>query len=202
MAQGILKYEYEIEEGKSGLTTFSGLPPYIDLAAAAGFLNSIDRHLEIRAGEQGWTDRQIVLSLVLLNIAGGDCVDDIEKLEGDEGFCRIFRKAEGYGMKRKDRRELQKRWRKERKRTFPSASVIFRYLSKFHDEEQEKLRTAGKAFIPAANEHLKMLRRINGELIGFEKVKPSETTATLDMDATSSAAFKEKALYSYKGGKG
>ncbi len=202
MAQGILKYEYEIEEGKSGLTTFSGLPPYLDLAAAAGFLNSIDRHLEIRAGEQGWTDRQIVLSLVLLNIAGGDCVDDIEKLEGDEGFCRIFRKAEVYGMKRKDRRELQKRWRKERKRTFPSASVIFRYLSNFHDEEQEKLRTAGKAFIPAANEHLKMLRRINGELIGFEKVKPSETTATLDMDATISAAFKENALYSYKGGKG
>jgi hypothetical protein len=85
MAQGILKYEYEIEEGKAGLTTFSGLPPYIGLAAAAGFLNSIDRHLEIRAGEQGWTDRQLVLSLVLLNLAGGDCVDDIE-----EGFCRIF----------------------------------------------------------------------------------------------------------------
>lgn len=199
MAQGVLRYEYEIEEGKSGLTTYGGLPPYLDLAAVTGLLNSIDQHLRIRSGDQGWTDRQMVLSLVMLNLAGGDCVDDIEKLEADEGFCRIYRKAETYGMKRKERREMEKRWRKGRTRTFPSASAIFRYLEKFHDGEQEKLRVQGKAFIPAANEHLKALRLINRELIGFEGVKPTETTATLDMDAMISATLKESALYSYKG---
>jgi hypothetical protein len=28
------------------------------------------------------------MSLVLLNLAGGDCVDDLKVLEGDEGFAR------------------------------------------------------------------------------------------------------------------
>ena len=165
MAQKLLPYEYEIEESKSGLTSLGGLPLYLDLALATGLLGSIDRHLKVRDGDQGWTDRQIVLSLVLLNIAGGDCVEDIEKLEGDEGFCRIFRKAEAQGLKRKERREQEKRWRKKRIRTFPSASAIFRYLQKFHDAGQEKLREKGKAFIPDANGYLRALTMINRELI-------------------------------------
>jgi hypothetical protein len=61
------------------------------------------------ARSQGWTDTQIVVSLVLLNLAGGDCVDDLRILEGDEGFARIMRhvKAESYDLPRKERRELE-----------------------------------------------------------------------------------------------
>ncbi len=174
---------------------------YLDLAAATGLLKSIERHIKIRIGEQGWTDRQIVLSLILLNLAGGDCVEDIEKLEADEGFCRVLRRAEDQGMRRKERRAEKKRWRKGRKRTFPSASVLFRYLSHFHDPEQEKCRQGGRAFIPGANNHLKGVSRLNGELIGFEAVREAEETATLDMDATLTATLKKDALYSYKGEK-
>ncbi len=72
MAQKVLPYEYEIEDGKSGLTSVGGLPTYFDLASATGLVKSIDRHLRIRTGEQGWTDQQIVLSLIALNLAGGD----------------------------------------------------------------------------------------------------------------------------------
>ncbi|MBF0404504.1 hypothetical protein [Candidatus Magnetominusculus xianensis] len=46
---------------------------------------------------------------------------------------------------------------KERKRTTPSESVIFRYLSKIHDKEQEKQRTGRTAFIPKATENPKAL---------------------------------------------
>jgi len=77
MAQEVLPYAYEMEEGKSGLTSVGGLPTYFDLASATGLVRSIDKHLKIRRGEQGWTDRQIVLSLIALNRAGGACVDDI-----------------------------------------------------------------------------------------------------------------------------
>ena len=35
-------------------------------------------------------------------------------------------------------------------RTIPSPSSMFRYLANFHNEGQEKLREAGKAFIPKA----------------------------------------------------
>lgn len=199
MAQRGLPYEYEIEEGKSGLTALGGLPTYLDLARATGLLKSIDKYLKIRIGEQGWTDRQMVMSLVLLNLAGGDSVEDINRLEGDEGFCRIVRKVEEQGLTRKERRELKRRWRKGRSRTLPSASALFRYLANFHDAEEEKHRQEGKAFIPQANDHLKAIIRINKELIGFES--SDEETATLDMDATLSATWKNQALYSYQGDK-
>ena len=40
MAQKGLPYEYEIEEGKTGLTSFGGLPTYLDLASAVGFIDT------------------------------------------------------------------------------------------------------------------------------------------------------------------
>ncbi|HDH33932.1 MAG TPA: IS1380 family transposase, partial [Nitrospirae bacterium] len=129
MAQKVLPYKYEIKEEKTGMTALGGLPTYLDLAAATGLMKSIDRNLKIRRGDQGWTDRQMVMSLVMLNLAGGDCVGDIEKLEGDEGFCRIVRKVETYDLNRKEKALMKKRWRKGRKRTLPSASSMFRYLS-------------------------------------------------------------------------
>ena len=198
MTQRVLPYEYEMEESKAGLTVFGGLPTYLDLASATGFLGSIDKHLKIRQGKQGWTDRQVILSLALVNLVGGDCVEDIEKLEADAGFCRILRKVELHGLTRKEKREAKKRWRKERTRTFPSASAIFRYLANFHNAEQEKVRANGKAFIPSSNGHLKALGKINSGLIS---VGDRQERATLDMDATISATFKENALYSYKGEK-
>lgn len=199
MAQKRLGYEYEIEEGKAGLTSFGGLPTYLDLASATGLLKAIDRQMRIRSGGQGWTDRQMIMSLVLLNLAGGDCVEDIEKLEADEGLCRVLRKVELSGLPRKEKKAHKKRWRKERRRTFPSASATFRYLSEFHNGEQEKLREEGKAFIPEANGHLKALAMINRELLSFEPRQNREETVTLEMDATLSASFKKSALFSYKG---
>jgi hypothetical protein len=46
---------------------------------------SIERHLEVRSSGQGWSDAQVVMSLILLNLAGGKCVDDLRVMEGDEG---------------------------------------------------------------------------------------------------------------------
>jgi hypothetical protein len=196
MAQKTLPYQYEIEESKAGLTAFGGLPTYLDLASATGLLKAIDRHLRIREGDQGWTDRQMILSLMLLNLVGGDNVEDMDRLEADEGFCRVMRKVETHGLRRKEKKTLKKRWRKERTRTFPSACAIFRYLAEFHNAEQEKLRVKGKAFIPESNEYLKAFGKINAELI---KVGDEEDLATLDMDATLSATLKRSALFSYKG---
>jgi hypothetical protein len=70
------------------------------------------------------------------------------------------------GLKRKERREIERRWRKERHRSVPSPSATFRYLKVFHDPEQEQERKAGKAFIPVPNEYLKGFSRVNRDLIG------------------------------------
>ena len=199
MAQGILPFKYETEKNTTGMTALAGLPVYLDLAQVMGLSKSIEKHLKIRENGQGWTDSQIVLSLVLLNLAGGDCVDDIKKLEADNGFCEALKKAEMHGLKRKERRALLRRWRKEKTRTVPSPSSIFRYLAKFHNIEQEKLRQPGRAFIPAPNEHLQGFAEINKDLAAFSSFQNTESTATLDMDATLVSTNKIDALFSYKG---
>lgn len=201
MAQGVLPFKYEEEKTGKGMTALAGLPIYLDLAKAIGLSKSIRKHLKIRKDGQGWEDAQVVMSIILLNLAGGDCVDDIKILEADEGFCAILRMSELHGLKRKIRRALERRWRKEKRRSVPSASSIFRYLSKFHDAEQEETRekTDVKAFIPTSNEYLKALGHINTDMCsGLNMVKP-QVTATLDMDATLAETSKETAHYCYKG---
>jgi hypothetical protein len=90
MAQGVLPFKYEEESTNCGMTALGGLPLYLDLAHVAGLSKSIEEHLGVRVGEQGWTDSEVVMSLVLLSLAGGDCVEDLRVLEADEGFCRIL----------------------------------------------------------------------------------------------------------------
>jgi len=81
MAQGILPFKYETEKNATGMTALAGLSVYLDLVQVIGLNKSIQKHLKVRKDGQGWTDSQIVLPLVLFNLAGGDCVDDIKKLE-------------------------------------------------------------------------------------------------------------------------
>ena len=199
MAQGLLPFKYETEKDTTGMTALAGLPVYLDLTRVIGLSKSIEKHLKVRRGGQGWSDSQIVLSLVLLNLAGGDCVDDIKTLEADDGFCEVLKEAEIHGLRRKVRRALLGRWRKEKTRAVPSASSIFRYLANFHDIEQEKQRQPGKAFIPTPNKHLQGFAGINKDLTAFSSFQNTESTATLDMDATLVATNKMDALFSYKG---
>src|SRR3990172_7515933 len=76
MTQGVLSFQYEEEKLGSGATSLSGLPVYLDFAHVAGLRESIRRHVRVREGSQGWTDEQLIVSLMLLNLAGGECVDD------------------------------------------------------------------------------------------------------------------------------
>src|SRR4030042_3729343 len=166
MAQGELGFKYEGERQGGGMTGMGGIGPYLDLACRSGMVGSMERHIKAR-GEQGWTDAESVLSLVMLNLVGGDCVEDVDRLEADKGFCRLFSKGVSQGLSRKGRRALKKRWRKEKRRSVPSSSAVFRYLAEFHDRAQEGLREGGKAFIPFSNEALKGLCQGKRDLVGF-----------------------------------
>jgi len=199
MAQGVLPYKYEEERSESGMTGLAGLPIYLDLASVLGVAESIGTHVHVRDSGQGWTDEQAIVSLMLLNLAGGGCVDDIRILEKDEGFCKVLGRVQTRGLTRQQRRERERRWRKEHHRTVPSPTALFRYLGAFHDAREESKRQQGKAFIPAPNEHLQGLRRANGAFVGsIQKCHP-EREATLDTDATLIETQKEEALFSYQG---
>jgi|GEM_PF-817976 len=197
MSQGVLGFKYEEEKGDTGMTGLAGLPVYLDLPYAMGLSELIGRYLQVK--QRVWTDAQMVLSLGLLNIAGGDCVEDLGKVQKDEGFCRILRRVEQQRMKRRERREMERRWRKEQRRSVPSPSAAFRYLSAFHDEDQHKRRKKGKAFIPVPNEHLRGLAKVNQGTAVFMQKRDFQRIATLDQDATLVETAKQDALFGYQG---
>jgi hypothetical protein len=199
MPQGVLPFQYAQEKTSSGMTALAGLPTYLDLAYVAGLSRSIQKHVKLREGKQGWTDAQVITSLILLNLAGGDSVDDLRLLEKDAGFCQVLRQVETYGLPRKELRDLEKRWRKERQRTVPSPSAVFRYLARFHNREAEKQRQPHKAFIPQPNAALQGLGQVNGDMVAFVQKHQPQKVATLDMDATLEETHKEGALYCYEG---
>ena len=160
MAQGLLPFQYESEAGEAGLTGLAGLPLYLELWRAAGLDEAVARHVAV-SGAQGWSDRQMVSALVLLNLAGGDGLDDLDRLEADSGLCQLVRAAEAHGRSRRERRAETQRWRRQRSRALPSPDAAGRWLAGFHEAGEEALRQAGRAFIPAASEGIAGLWRVN-----------------------------------------
>ena len=206
MPQGALPFQYAEENTSTGMTALSGLPAYVDMAEVSGLVESVRTHMNVKKGGQGWTDAQMVMSLVLLNIAGGECVDDprssrgqaLRILEKDEGLGRVLRRAETHRTRRAEREALEKkRWRRDRQRSVPSASAAFRYLCEFHDDTEEDQRQPHKAFIPASNDALGGLGKVNADMVDFVQSHTAQTQATLDMDATLIETHKSEALYCY-----
>src|SRR5208283_3692642 len=150
------------------------------------------------AGAQGWLDIQMVLAVVFLNLAGGDCVEDLERLETDSGFAAILRAIERDLLSRAERRSLKARWRRTRERAVPSPSALSGWLERFHDPAAAKA-VAGSAFIPAMTDQLRGLWRVNQALLGFMQTHQPAMSATLDMDATLIETHKRDALPCYKG---
>ena len=197
MTQGVLEFQYQPDTTQTGLTAHGGLPPYLDLAFQAGVVESIRRHVGVRRGGQGWTDEQVVLALMLLNIAGGESVADLEVLNADEGFSRLLRRVEQHGLGRRQRRERERRWRTERRRSVPSASAACRYLGAFEVAGHTAQR--GKAVIPAPSAPLVGLGQVNADVVGYAQQCRPCATATLDMEATLVHSHKREALFCYQG---
>ena len=198
MQQGTLRFHYPEENESTGMTALSGLPAYLDLAAVARLEESVRRHVGVREGTQGRTDAQMVMSLVMLNLSGGESVDDLRLLERDEGLGRVLLAGESHRMRRGERRAHQRRWRKQRRRSVPSPPAVFRYLGEFHDPSEEDRRRPHKAFIPQANTALRGLRKVNADMVKFVQRHSGHKKATLDMDATLIETHKKEALYCYK----
>ena len=174
------------------------MPAYLDLASVARLGESVRSHVGVREGAQGWTGAQMVTALMMLNLAGGESVDDLRLLEKDEGLGRALLTAESHGMRRAERRAQRRRWRKERSRLAPSPTAVFRYLDRFHDEAEESRRRSREAFIPASNDALRGLGKVNADLVSFAGGHTGHTEATLDMDATLIGTHKRQACYCYK----
>ena len=85
-----------------------------------------------------------------LNLTGGDCVEDLEKLEGESGMAlymgQIVRAVGG-------------------KRDIPLATSVREWLEQFHPAAADAPRGYGQAYVPEANEALGGLRGVNREFL-------------------------------------
>jgi len=197
LPQGVLGFQYQADRSSGGLTSLAGLPLYLDLIEAIGLGAAIRQNVRV-AGAQGWLDIQMVLALILLNLAGGDCVEDLEHLEQDSGFAAVLRAIERDVLSPAERRLLKQRWRRPRGRTVPSPSAASAWLERFHDPAAPKA-VAGSAVIADVTAQLRGLWQVNQALLGCIQTHQPATSATLDMDATLIETHKRDALHCYKG---
>ena len=194
----VLPIEIEADPTQAEVTSYAGMLPYLELWSAMGMPKAIDDQVSI-CGSQGWLDRQMVQTLMLLNVSGGDCVSDVDRLESDAGLCSFVRSGELDGLPRELRREHQRRFRKGRTRTFPAATQVYSFLESCHDDCEELSRIEGRAFIPRPNEHLRSLVALNDVLVSRVQGVRHKSRATLDSDATLVETYTHNAKHCYKG---
>lgn len=200
--QGVLPFKYEISDERTGLTSKAGMPAFFELGWALGLPAVFERQVRL-CGDQGWLDSELLMGLVMLNLAGGSHVEDLDQLEADEGLRDLMLHLSGHRKGKKRKREEKRRWRKGRNRGFPSRSAMNRYLKSFHSEAEEERRKESweLAFIPKLTEGLRGLCRCNAKLVEMVQHLRPKSVATLDQDATLVYASKEEAKYYYKGAK-
>ena len=103
-----MPFQYAEEKKSTGMTALAGLATYLDLFEVADLRACVQRHVGLREGGQGWTASQMITSLILLNLAGGESVDDLRILEKDEGLGRLLSRAETHGIGQREHRALQR----------------------------------------------------------------------------------------------
>ncbi len=173
MTEKMKKIHIEIMKGKSGISSFGGLWSVVELFRKTGLPQIIDENIAARC-KRGAKDSDHVLSLVLLQLAGGDAVDHLPHLKEKLSF-------EGMGI------------------TIPSPTASRKWLGAFHNQDEDKKRGMGKSFLPEENKYLEGFRKTLSSLLVFASKERPKEHLTLDQDATFIETEGREALCNYKG---
>lgn len=146
----------------------------------------VSANLQLKSRQRGFTEGQFVESILLLQIAGGDCPDDVSIFSNDTCLER------GLGY------------------TLPKATALREFLNRFHDESIESQRPARetqKSFILPSSSAVRGLQNVQAGMVRrvvklYEQAGEPLQIATIDMDATIIESHKENALPHYEGGRG
>ena len=166
--------------------------PHAGLLAASRALRSLnvpvlaDTNLQIKSRQRGFPPGQSVESILLLQIAGGDCPEDMSLFEGD--VC--LERGLGYAL--------------------PKARTLRDFLDRFHDESLEAMRPereVQKAFIVPSSSGVAGLQEVQVGTVRrvakqYEQAGEGVRIATIDQDATIIESHKQSALFHYAGGRG
>ncbi len=163
--QGLLGFEYEEQERDCRATAYAGLPLVLEMMRALGVNRSVEEHVHTRRvrREDGFTDTELVESVVLMLAAGGECCEDIGMLSGDEALVEML------GQK------------------LPSSPVLKQFFYRFHDDERNeeiaRMRALNPSYVPEQSEPLRGLAKVNEELLAALQSRSEQLDATLDLDA-------------------
>ena len=188
----------DFSDSEADMTPYGGVELWLRSATRSGAFRDLPAGIR---REQGWTDGQMLLSLCLLNILGYDCVEDVDRLEADEGLCRLVGRHETRIL-RVSRRKLRRRHRKGRKRTFPSSRSLLDWLHAHHDDAAGRERPEGSAYVPVPSATLAPLSEANRRLVAMAAEHAGLRKATLDVDATIVPSGKQEALFTYRAANG
>ena len=185
LQQGVLPFKLDVStDNVANVTAHAGLPLMVE-ALRAVISNKCYRSLRRALGYKKWqVVRRHVESLVLLFVAGGDHVDDISTLRADMGLAQLL------GFE-------------------PSSSTQLKdFLYRFHQagdgrrltkKEDAELSHKGEATIREEGPGLRLLAKLNNEVVRQVQRDHQCLRATIDVDATIIKALKQSALMAYEG---
>jgi hypothetical protein len=168
------------------LTPFAGLSAHSRVFRSLGLPHMVAANLPPKQRQRGLEAGQYLESISLLQVAGGECKEDMERLRGDTGLGKIL----GYCP--------------------PSARATGDFLERFHNEEALHEQRAEAD----AQGRLALLVEENGPLQGLGRVLNGSVRAicrqygdypreaTVDEDATIIESNKATAYSTYQGNKG
>lgn len=82
--------KFNVEFGSQTLSSRAGMVLIKDFIDRLGVAQILDRELEVKQRERGYSESQSVLGLVYNQIAGGSCLSDLEVLRGDPGTLHLL----------------------------------------------------------------------------------------------------------------
>ena len=175
--EGLLPFKLIEEEAGEALTSYGGLPLVVETCEALGLARLVKQHVRIKQRERGYSESQYVQSVIALMAAGGDCLEDIERLRSDAGLKLLVGEM-------------------------PSAEAVRFFLYGFHDEKLLERRPEEGAFIAPESEPLAGLWEVNREVVLKASRKEEPKQATIDQDATVVESHKEQSRMTYWGERG
>lgn len=80
------RFNYQVKRGKKTITAFGGLGFVGEMGECLGIWEDLERGLEVKERKRGYAVSEMVMDLVMLSAAGGECLDDLRILGSDEGL--------------------------------------------------------------------------------------------------------------------
>jgi hypothetical protein len=175
MTENLNEIDMEIIEKSPDATPYAGVLPFMKMCEGLRLPDIINKNLNVR-GLKGYKDSEHILSMVTMQIVGGDTIDGLVTLKQNlEVSASPFK--------------------------IPSPTAARDYMSHFHDEEEAKKQKQGHSYIPQMNNHLAGFNAIHAYIFQqAHKFKPVESI-TLDQDATFIPTSNKNALLNYHGEK-